>query len=93
MIVPRYDIVPIPPALRSGLTPGGFMEFQFDTVEGMFTFRAIDVVDRIAPRPLLLLHSSTSQQVSGTQALCKQLLITVSCRVTTQQAALAHLTT
>jgi uncharacterized protein len=58
MIVPRYDIVPIPPGLRSGLTPGGFMEFPFDAAEAMYEFRAIDVVERIAPRPLLLLHSS-----------------------------------
>mgnify|MGYP003344125311 CR=1 FL=1 len=69
MIVPRYDIVPIPPALRSGLTPGGFMEFQFDTVEGMFTFRAIDVVDRIAPRPLLLLHSSKDSVTPTEQSI------------------------
>ena len=58
VMVPRYDIVPIPPALRGSLSPNAIMEFHFDAAESMYTFRAIDVVDRIAPRPLLLLHSS-----------------------------------
>jgi fermentation-respiration switch protein FrsA (DUF1100 family) len=69
MIVPRFDIVPIPPGLRSGLTPGGFMEFPFDAVESMYTFRAIDVVDRIAPRPLLLLHSSNDSVTPTEQSI------------------------
>ena len=56
MMVPRYEIVPIPPGLRGNLAPGSIMEFPFDVVESMYTFRANDVVGRIAPRPLLLLH-------------------------------------
>ena len=56
IMVPRYDIVPIPPALRGNLSKGSIMEFPFDVVESMYTFRANDVVGNIAPRPLLLLH-------------------------------------
>jgi len=56
MMVPRYDIVPIRPELRHNLAPGSILEFPFDVVESMYAFRANDVVRKIAPRPLLLLH-------------------------------------
>ena len=56
LMVPRFDIVPIPPALRGNLSAGSIMEFPFEVVESMYAFRANDVVGRIAPRPLLLLH-------------------------------------
>jgi uncharacterized protein len=56
MKIPRYEIVPIPPELRGNLASGSIMEFPFEVVESMYTFRANDVVGRIAPRPLLLLH-------------------------------------
>jgi dipeptidyl aminopeptidase/acylaminoacyl peptidase len=56
LMVPRYDIVPMPPGLRGNLSQGSIMEFPFDVVEGMYTFMANDVVGKIAPRPLLLLH-------------------------------------
>lgn len=58
VMVPRYDIVPIPPKLRGLLPPGSIMEFPLETVESMMAFRANDVVGKIAPRPLLLLHSA-----------------------------------
>src|SRR5438034_1040012 len=56
LMVPRYDIVPIRPELRSNLAPGSILEFPYDVVESMYAFRANDVVGKIAPRPLLLLH-------------------------------------
>lgn len=56
MTVPRYDIVPIPSGLRGNVAPGSAMEFPFEVVENMYTFMANDVVGKIAPRPLLLLH-------------------------------------
>ncbi|MBI3637563.1 MAG: alpha/beta fold hydrolase [Candidatus Rokubacteria bacterium] len=58
IMVPRFDIVPIPPGLRSNLSAGSIMEFPFEVVESMVAFRANDVVGNIAPRPLLLLHPS-----------------------------------
>lgn len=58
MTVPRFDIVPIKPELRSNLSPGSILEFPFEVVESMYAFRANDVVGKIAPRPLLLMHPS-----------------------------------
>ena len=66
MMVPRYDIVPIPPRLRGNLAPGSIMEFPFEVVESMVTFNANEVVGRISPRPLLLLHSA-SDSVTPTE--------------------------
>jgi hypothetical protein len=65
-MVPRYDIVPIPPRLRGNLAPGSIMEFPFEVVESMVAFNANEVVARIAPRPLLLLHSA-SDSVTPTE--------------------------
>src|SRR6266513_1590026 len=58
MMVPRFDIVPIRPELRANLAPGSILEFPFEVVESMYGFAANDVVGRIAPRPLLLVHAS-----------------------------------
>jgi len=58
MMVPRYEIVPIRPELRHNLAEGSIVEFPFEVVESMLAFRANDVVGRIAPRPLLLIHPS-----------------------------------
>ena len=58
MMVPRYDIVPIPEHLRHLRAPGGHDEFPWETAQSMFDFRADDVVGNISPRPLLLIHAS-----------------------------------
>src|SRR5262245_30899364 len=58
LIVPRYDIVPIPAHLRTHVVPGSVQMFAWETAQSMFDFRANDVVSKLAPRPLLLLHSS-----------------------------------
>jgi pimeloyl-ACP methyl ester carboxylesterase len=58
LMVDRYDIVPIPIHLRSNLPPGSIEQFPAETVESMMGFKAEDVVANIAPRPVLLLHSS-----------------------------------
>src|SRR5437879_10887765 len=69
MMVPRYDIVPIPPRLRRNLAPGSIMEFPFEVVETMYAFNANDVVGRIAPRPLLLLHSANDSVTPTEQSV------------------------
>jgi uncharacterized protein len=69
MQVPRYEIVPIPPGLRGNLAPGSIMEFPFEVVESMYTFRANDVVGRIAPRPLLLLHPARDSVTPTEQSI------------------------
>ena len=68
-MVPRYDIVPIPPRLRGNLAPGSIMEFPFEVVESMFAFNANEVVGRIAPRPLLLLHSANDSVTPTEQSI------------------------
>jgi len=69
MRVPRYDIVPIPPRLRGNLAPGSIMEFPFEVVETMVAFNANEVVGRIAPRPLLLLHSANDSVTPTEQSV------------------------
>lgn len=58
LMVPRYDIVPIPEKLRNRMSHGSIMEFPAETAQSMNDFRADDQVGNIAPRPLLLLHSA-----------------------------------
>jgi alpha-beta hydrolase superfamily lysophospholipase len=58
LMVPRYDIVPIPEHLRTHVVPGSVQSFPWETAQSMYDFRANDVVGKIAPRPLLLMHSS-----------------------------------
>jgi pimeloyl-ACP methyl ester carboxylesterase len=58
LMVPRYDIVPIPEHLRGHVVAGSIQEFPAETAQSMFDFRADDVIGNIAPRPVLLLHSS-----------------------------------
>jgi hypothetical protein len=58
LMVPRYDIVPIPEKLRHNMSAGSIMEFPAETAQSMTDFRADDQVGNISPRPLLLLHSA-----------------------------------
>jgi alpha-beta hydrolase superfamily lysophospholipase len=58
LMVPRYDIVPIPEHLRTHVLPGSIQMFDSDTAQSMFDFQANEVIANIAPRPCLLLHSS-----------------------------------
>ena len=69
LMVPRYDIVPIPPHLRSHLAAGSIEMFPAETAQSMYDFRADDVVGKIAPRPLLLLHSSTDSVTPTEQSI------------------------
>ena len=58
LMVPRYDIVPIRPELRSHVAKGSILEFPYEVVESMYAFTANEVVGKIAPRPLLLMHAA-----------------------------------
>ena len=69
LMVPRYDIVPIPPHLRSNLVSNSIQEFPAETAQSMFDFRADDVVGRIAPRPLLLLHAANDSVTPTEQSI------------------------
>ena len=69
LMVPRYDIVPIPPHLRTNLAQNSIQDFTWDTAQSMYDFRADDVVGKIAPRPLLLLHSSNDSVTPTEQSI------------------------
>jgi len=69
MMVPRFDIIPIPPAIRPGLPAGAIMEFPFEVVESLLRLRPIDVVGNIAPRPLLLLHPAADPVVPAEESV------------------------
>jgi pimeloyl-ACP methyl ester carboxylesterase len=66
LMVPRFDIVPIPERLRRNISAGSIMEFPAETAQSMYDFRADDMVEKISPRPLLLLHSA-NDSVTPTQ--------------------------
>ena len=58
MMIHRFDIFEMPKALQINLTSQqALMEFTADTALGFFMFRPEEVIARISPRPILLLHS------------------------------------
>src|SRR5882757_7885138 len=69
LMVPRYDIVPIPDHMRAHVVPGSIQMFPAETAQSMFDFRAEDAVGRIAPRPLLLLHSTSDSVTPVEQSI------------------------
>src|SRR4030095_2504352 len=69
LMVPRYDIVPIPPHLRNNLAANSIQSFPAETAQSMFDFRADDVVGRIAPRPLRLLHAANDSVTPTEQSI------------------------
>ena len=69
LMVPRYDIVPIPAHLRNNLAANSVSEFPAETAQSMYDFVADDVVGNIAPRPLLLLHSAVDSVTPTEQSI------------------------
>jgi hypothetical protein len=69
LMVPRYDIVPIPESMRSHVAAGSIQMFPAETAQSMYDFRAEEVVGRIAPRPLLLLHSASDSVTPVEQSI------------------------
>jgi uncharacterized protein len=69
LMVPRYDIVPIPDHMRTHVVPGSIQMFPAETAQSMYDFRAEDVVGKIAPRPLLLLHSASDSVTPVEQSI------------------------
>jgi hypothetical protein len=69
LMVPRYDIVPIPEHMRTHVAPGSIQMFPAETAQSMYDFRAEEVVARIAPRPLLLLHSASDSVTPVEQSI------------------------
>ena len=69
LMVPRYEIVPIPEHMRTHVVPGSIQMFPAETAQSMYDFRAEDVVAKIAPRPLLLLHSASDSVTPVEQSI------------------------
>jgi uncharacterized protein len=77
LMVPRYDIVPIPDHVRQNLekqgvgmlAPGSVEMFPAETAQSMFDFRAEEVVGKIAPRPLLLIHAAKDSVTPTEQSI------------------------
>jgi alpha-beta hydrolase superfamily lysophospholipase len=58
MMIHRFDIFEMPKPLQANLaSQNALMKFTAETALGFFTFRPEEVVAKIGPRPLLLLHS------------------------------------
>ena len=69
LYVDRYEIVPIPQHLRANMPSGSVQKFTADTALGMMEFAAEDVIKHIAPRPVLLLHSSVDSVTPTEQSI------------------------
>ena len=69
LMVDRYDIVPMPEHLRGHLSERSATQFPAEVAQSMYNFCAEDVVGNIAPRPLLLLHSSNDSITPTEQSL------------------------
>ncbi|MDP6427232.1 MAG: alpha/beta hydrolase [Rhodospirillales bacterium] len=69
MMVPRFDIVPIPPHLRGNLDELSLMEFDVETATSIFDFRPEDMVGKIAPRPLLMLHPTDDSVTPSSESV------------------------
>ena len=69
LMVPRYDIVPIPEHLRGHLASNSIQMFTAETAQSMYDFRADDVIGQAAGRPILLLHSSVDSVTPTEQSI------------------------
>ena len=69
LMIPRFDIVPIPQSMRHLLAHDSIMEFPAETAMSMMDFHANDVVGLISPRPYLILHPADDTVTPTSQAL------------------------
>ena len=69
LMVPRYEIVPIPEHLRKNVAEKSIMEFPAETAQSMVDFCAEEVIGNIAPRPVLLLHSAADSVTPTEQSV------------------------
>lgn len=58
-MIHRFDIFEMPKELQVNLTSNNsLMQFTAETAVGFFTFRPEELIAKIAPRPILILHSA-----------------------------------
>jgi uncharacterized protein len=59
MMVHRFDIFEMPKELQVNLTSNdSLMQFTAETAVGFFMFRPEEMIAKIAPRPILIMHSA-----------------------------------
>lgn len=69
LMVHRFDIFEMPKELQVNLTSNNsLMQFTAETAVGFFTFRPEDMIDRISPRPILILHSAIDRVTNFEEA-------------------------
>jgi fermentation-respiration switch protein FrsA (DUF1100 family) len=71
MMIPRYDVVPIPPRLRSYISnnPNARMEFTAETPLSMYLFQPEEMIGRISPRPVMLIHGAADSVTPASESL------------------------
>jgi uncharacterized protein len=77
LMVPREEIVPIPGRVKENLdrqnvqmlATNSVEMFPAETAQSMLDFRAEDVVGKIAPRPLLLIHAANDSVTPTEQSV------------------------
>ncbi|OGA00283.1 MAG: hypothetical protein A3H35_04420 [Betaproteobacteria bacterium RIFCSPLOWO2_02_FULL_62_17] len=71
LMVSRFDIVPVPPKIRAYITndPKSSMEFPAETPLSMFLFQPEEMIGRISPRPVLLLHGAGDSVTPATESM------------------------
>jgi fermentation-respiration switch protein FrsA (DUF1100 family) len=68
-MIHRFDIFEMPKALQVNLTSNGsLMQFTADTALGFFMFRPEEFAEKIAPRPILILHSARDRVTTYEEA-------------------------
>ena len=65
----RFDIIPIPQELGAHLGPTALMEFSFETAQSIYDARPENHVDKIAPRPLLLIHPAADRVTPASESV------------------------
>jgi hypothetical protein len=69
LMVHRFDIFEMPKELQVNLASNNsLMQFTAETAVGFFMFRPEDVIDRISPRPILILHSAIDRVTNFEEA-------------------------
>ena len=61
----RYDLIVVPERLRNNIDKRSIMEFPLEMALETLAFNPGDMAARIAPRPLLLLHSAQDEVIAA----------------------------
>jgi fermentation-respiration switch protein FrsA (DUF1100 family) len=65
MMAHRYDLIVVPDRLRNNIDKRSIMEFPVEMALETMAFNPGDMAARIAPRPLLLMHSAQDEVITA----------------------------